>query len=156
MSAEERLRELDITLPPAPTPVANYVTSLPIGDLLLVSGHGPAPAEGVKTRGKVGSELTTEEAYRTARQTGLGILATVQRTLGSLDRVERVVKVLGLVNATPDFEEHPQVINGCSDLFVEVFGPDRGKASRSALGAGSLPGQIPTEIEAMFLIKTGD
>ncbi len=156
MSAEERLQELDITLPPAPTPVANYVTALPIGDLLLISGHGPAPAEGVKTRGKVGSELTTEEAYQTARQTGLGILATVQQTLGSLDRVERVVKVLGLVNATPDFEEHPQVINGCSDLFVEVFGPDHGKASRSALGVGSLPGQIPTEIEAMFLIKASD
>ena len=153
MSTEQRLKELDITLPPAPTPVANYVTALPVGDLLFVSGHGPAPAEGVKLTGKVGGDLTTKEGYQAARQTGLSILATVRKTLGSLDRVERVVKVFGLVNALPDFQEHPQVINGCSDLFVEVFGADRGKASRSAIGAGSLPGNIPTEIEAMFWVK---
>ncbi len=155
MSAEERLQELEITLPPAPTPVANYVTALPVGDLLFISGHGPAPADGVKVAGKLGRDLTAEEGYQAARQTGLGILATLRQTLGTLDRVERVVKVLGLVNATPDFAEHPQVINGCSDLFVEIFGPENGKASRSAVGAGSLPGQIPTEIEAMFLVKNG-
>ena len=153
MSAEENLLEKKITLPEPPRPVANYVTSLLVGDILYVSGHGPAPAEGVKTKGKLGKDVTVEEGYASARQTGLGILATVRAKLGSLDRVERVVKVLGLVNATPEFADQPTVINGCSDLFVEVFGDDRGRAARSAVGAGSLPGNIATEIEAIFQVK---
>jgi enamine deaminase RidA (YjgF/YER057c/UK114 family) len=154
MSAEANLAAKKIVLPPAPKPVANYVTSMRVDSLLFVSGHGPAPREGVKTTGKVGQDLTAEEGYQAARQTGLGILATVRAALGSLDKVERVVKLLGLVNAAPDFQEHPRVINGCSDLFVEVFG-DAGRGTRSAVGAGSLPGNIATEVEAIFLLKEG-
>ena len=154
MSAEQNLSDRKIVLPAAPKPVANYVTSLRVGEILYVSGHGPAAREGVKTTGKVGKDLTQEEGYIAARQTGLGILATVRQALGSLDHVERVVKLLGLVNAAPDFQDHPKVINGCSDLFVEVFG-DAGRGTRSAIGAGSLPGNIATEVEAIFLVKTG-
>ena len=152
MSAERRLEELKITLPRAPKPVANYVTSVRIGDILHVSGHGPAPAEGVKTLGKVGRDLTADEGYRAARQTGLSILATLRETLGSLDRVDRVVKLLGMVNATEDFRDHPRVVNGCPDLFVEVFG-EPGRGARSAVGMASLPGDIATEVEAIFLLK---
>lgn len=153
MSAEEKLQALGIDLPPAPKPAANYITSLEVGDCLYVSGHGPAPADGIKTVGKLGADLTVEEGYQSARRTGLGILATVRERLGSLDRVARVVKILGLVNATAEFGDQPTVINGCSDLFVEVFG-DAGRGTRSALGAGSLPGGIATEIEAIFQITT--
>lgn len=152
MSAEENLSRLKLDLPEAPQPAANYITSLRIGDLLFLSGHGPAPAEGVKDRGKVGGELTAEEGYRSARQTGLSLLATVRAALESLDRVDRVVKLLGMVNSTPDFGEQPKVINGCSDLFVEVFGKEKGCGTRSAVGVGALPGGIPTEIEAIFQV----
>jgi enamine deaminase RidA (YjgF/YER057c/UK114 family) len=151
-SAEKNLVEKHLVLPKAPKPVANYVTSVLVGDTLYVSGHGPAPLEGVKTIGKVGRDLTTEEGYQAARRTGLSILATVRETIGSLDRVDRVVKLLGMVNATEDFEFHPRVINGCSDLFVEVFG-DPGRGVRSAIGMASLPGNIATEIEAIFQVK---
>ncbi len=151
-SAEKNLEDKKIVLPKAPKPVANYVTSVLVGDTLYVSGHGPAPLEGVKTTGKVGRDLTTEEGYQSARRTGLSILSTLKESLGSLDRVERVVKILGMVNSTDDFEFHPRVINGCSDLFVEVFG-DKGRGARSAVGMGSLPGNISTEIEAIFQIK---
>jgi len=152
MSAERNLTEKQISLPKAPKPVANYVTSVKVGDLLYVSGHGPAPIEGVKTLGKVGKDLTAEEGYQSARRTGLNILATAREALGTLDRVERVVKVLGMVNSVPDFQDHPKVINGCSDLFVEVFG-DAGRGARSAVGMGSLPGNIATEIEVIFLLR---
>lgn len=153
MSAEENLESKKISLPPPPRPVANYVTSLRVGNLLYLSGHGPAPAEDVKGTGKVGRELTAEEGYRSARQTGLSLLATVRDVLGSLDGVERVVKVLGMVNCTPEFGEQPKVVNGCSDLFVEIFGEERGRGTRSAVGVGALPGGIPTEIEAIFEIR---
>ena len=152
MSSEARLESLGIELPPAPQPAANYVTSLQVGDLLYVSGHGPAPAPDVKTKGRLGEDLAVEDGYRAARQTGLGILATLRARLGSLDRVVRVVKLLGMVNARPDFPDHPKVINGCSDLFVEVFG-DAGRGTRSAVGMGSLPDGIATEIEALFQIR---
>jgi enamine deaminase RidA (YjgF/YER057c/UK114 family) len=152
MSAEKNLTEKNIVLPKAPKPVANYVTSVLVGDVLYVSGHGPAPLDGLKTTGKVGRDLTADEGFQSARRTGLSILATVRESLGSLDRVERVVKVLGMVNATEDFQYHPRVINGCSDLFVEVFG-DAGRGARSAVGMASLPGNISTEIEAIFLVK---
>ena len=152
MSAERNLTEKQISLPKAPKPVANYVTSVKVGDLLYVSGHGPAPIEGVKTLGKVGKDLTADEGYQSARRTGLNILATAREALGTLDRVERVVKVLGMVNSVPDFQDHPKVINGCSDLFVEVFG-DAGRGARSAVGMGSLPGNIATEIEVIFLLR---
>lgn len=153
MSAEANLQAKNITLPEPPQPVANYVTSLLIGDFLFVSGHGPAAMSDVKTTGKLGQDLHVDEGYQAARQTGLNILATVRAKLGSLDRVERVVKILGMVNAASDFADHPRVINGCSDLMVEVFGEEHGRASRSAIGMGSLPGNIATEIEAMFQVK---
>lgn len=151
-SPEKNLVDKNIVLPKAPKPVANYVTGVLAGDILYISGHGPAALDGVKTIGKVGRDLTTEEGYQSARRTGLSILATVREVLGSLDRVERVVKLLGMVNSTDDFTFHPRVINGCSDLFVEVFG-DHGRGARSAVGMGSLPGNIATEIEAIFQIK---
>ena len=154
MSTKDSLKASDINLPEPPQPVANYVTSLLIGDILYVSGHGPAPGPGIKTTGKLGADLHVDDGYKAARQTGLNILATVRAKLGSLDRVERVVKVFGMVNAAADFSDHPGVINGCSDLLVEVFGEDRGRASRSAVGMGSLPGNIATEIEAVFQVET--
>jgi enamine deaminase RidA (YjgF/YER057c/UK114 family) len=152
MSAEHNLAEKNIVLPRAPRPVANYITSLRVGDLLYVSGHGPATADGVKSNGKVGDDLTPDQGYKAARQVGLSILATVREALGSLDRVERVVKLLGMVNSTADFTEHPKVVNGCSDLLVEVFG-DHGRGTRSAVGMASLPGNIAVEVEAVFLVK---
>ena len=154
MKPSEKLVELGIDLPaPWRVPAGmSFVTAARTGRLLYVSGHGPAPADGIRTTGKLGRELNVEEGYRAARQTGLSILATVRAALGSLDRVERVVKVLGMVNSTPEFAEHPKVINGCSDLFVEIFG-DSGRAARSAVGMGSLPGAIATEIEAIILVR---
>ena len=149
MSAEQRLEELNIQLPDAPQPVAIYRPAVQVGNLLFVSGHGPNRADGTQITGKVGVELTAEEAKEAARVTGLCILSTVRSTLGSLDRVVRVVKVLGMVNATPEFGEQPQVINGFSELMMEVFG-DPGKGARSAVGMGSLPGNIPVEVEVVL------
>ena len=143
MSAEAKLRELGLTLPEIYTPGGNYVHAVRTGNLLFLAGKGPE-----KSEGKVGADISVEEAYAAARQVGLLLLAVMRQELGSLDRVSRVVKVLGLVNATPEFREHPQVINGCSDLFVSVFG-DRGRHARTSMGAGSLPHQIPVEIEAI-------
>ena len=154
-SPEARVRELKLELPTAPDPVANYVTGLQTGNMLYVSGTGPRAADGSLIVGKVGSDLTEEQGYQAARAAGLRVLATVRKTLGSLDRVERLVKVLGMVNATPDFGEQPKVINGFSDLMVEVFGPDAGKGARSAVGMGSLPFNIPVEIEAIFEVREG-
>ncbi|MDE2926362.1 MAG: RidA family protein [Acidobacteriota bacterium] len=152
MTAEQRLEELNIQLPDAPQPVAIYRPAVQVGNLLFVSGHGPNRADGTQITGKVGVELTAEEAKEAARVTGLCILSTVRSSLGSLDRVVRVVKVLGMVNATPDFGEQPQVINGFSELMMEVFG-DPGKGARSAVGMGSLPGNIPVEVEAIFEVE---
>ena len=152
MTAEQRLEELNIQLPDAPQPVAIYRPAVQVGNLLFVSGHGPNRADGTQITGKVGVELTVEEAKEAARVTGLCILSTVRNTLGSLDRVVRVVKVLGMVNATSDFGEQPQVINGFSELMMEVFG-DPGKGARSAVGMGSLPGNIPVEVEAIFEVE---
>ncbi len=152
MKAERRLEELNIQLPDAPQPVAIYRPAVQVGNLLFVSGHGPNRADGTQITGKVGVELTAEEAKEAARVTGLCILSTVRNSLGSLDRVVRVVKVLGMVNATPDFGEQPQVINGFSELMMEVFG-DPGKGARSAVGMGSLPGNIPVEVEAIFEVE---
>jgi enamine deaminase RidA (YjgF/YER057c/UK114 family) len=152
MKAEQRLEELNIQLPDAPQPVAIYRPAVQVGNLLFVSGHGPNRADGTQITGRVGVELTAEEAKEAARVTGLAILSTVRNTLGSLDRVVRVVKVLGMVNATPDFTEQPQVINGFSELMMEVFG-DPGKGARSAVGMGSLPGNIPVEVEAIFEVE---
>jgi enamine deaminase RidA (YjgF/YER057c/UK114 family) len=148
-SPEQRLRELGITLPPAPNPVATYVTRVQVGELLFTSGHGPGGATG-----KVGRELDLAAGRAAARETGLLLLATVRDHLGSLDRVVRVVKILGMVNCTEDFTQQPQVINGCSDLFVEVFGEDAGKGARSAVGMVSLPGAIPVEIEVVLQVRS--
>jgi enamine deaminase RidA (YjgF/YER057c/UK114 family) len=152
MGAEERLAALKLQLPPAPKPVATYVTAVRQGNLLYVSGHGPLRADGTLHTGKVGLDLDIAAGQAAARQTGLAILATVQSHLGSLDKVVRLVKVLGMVNSTADFVDHPKVINGYSDLMVEVFG-DAGKGARSAVGMGSLPGNIAVEVEAIFEVK---
>ena len=153
MGADARVAELQLELPPVPKPVATYVTAVRLGDLLYVSGHGPLRPDGTMHTGKLGADLDVAAGQAAARQTGLAILATVRSHLGSLDKVERLVKVLGMVNATPEFAEHPKVINGFSDLMVQVFGEDAGKAARSAVGMGSLPGGIAVEIEAIFQVR---
>jgi len=152
MGADARLAELNLTLPPAPKPVATYLTAVRVGNLLYVSGHGPLRLDGTMHLGKLGAGLGLEAGRDAARQTGLALLATVRANLGTLDRVVRLVKVLGLVNSDPDFNDHPKVINGFSDLMVEVFG-DAGKAARSAFGVAALPGGMATEVEAIFEVK---
>ncbi len=152
MGADARLAELNLTLPPAPKPMATYVTALRQGDLLYVSGHGPLRPDGTLHTGKLGADLDVAAGHAAARQTGLAILATVRLHLGSLDKVVRLVKALGMVNCTPDFNEQPKVINGFSDLMVEVFG-DAGKGARSAVGMVALPGGIAVEIEAIFQVE---
>jgi enamine deaminase RidA (YjgF/YER057c/UK114 family) len=153
MGAEARLRELGLELPATPTPIANYVTAARSGNLLFLSGHGPLQGGRALYQGTVGRDLTIEEGREAARLTGLNLLASARGALGSLDRVRRVVKILGMVRCPEDFVDHPNVINGCSDLMVEVFG-DRGRHTRSAIGVGSLPLGIPVEIE-MILEVTG-
>ncbi len=150
MSAEDNLAKLGITLPAMPAPIANYVRFKQVGDLVFLSGQGPRKPDGSTHTGKVGRDVTWEQAYEHAKLTGIGLLAAMKEAAGSLDRVE-VVKVLGMVNATPEFGDHPKVINGCSDLFVAVLG-DKGRHARSAVGMGSLPGNITVEIEAIIRI----
>ncbi|HSG71301.1 MAG TPA: RidA family protein [Planctomycetaceae bacterium] len=146
MSADAKLAELGIELPPAPKPAGVYNPLVQTGNLIFVSGHGPLKSDGSMITGKVGSDLSEAEGKAAARQTGLALLATIKNQLGSLDKVKRIIKVLGMVNATPDFGSHPSVINGCSELFVELWG-ENGRAARSAVGMGSLPGNISVEIE---------
>ena len=152
MGDEARLAELKLELPPPPKPVATYVTAVRQGDLLYVSGHGPLRPDGSMHTGKLGADLDVAAGQAAAKQTGLAILATVRSHLGTLDRVVRLVKVLGMVNCTPDFADQPKVINGFSDLMVEVFG-EPGKGARSAVGMGALPGGIAVEIEAIFQVR---
>ena len=151
MSVEERLRELGIELPEPPPPLGNYIGAVTVGNLVFLSGHGPRSASGEYSSGKVGGELTPEQGQEEARQVGLNMLATLRAEIGDLDRVRRVVKVLGMVNAAPDFRDHPSVINGFSDFMVEVFG-EKGRGARSAVGMGSLPFQIPVEVEMIVEI----
>ncbi|MBG88212.1 MAG: hypothetical protein CMO80_15095 [Verrucomicrobiales bacterium] len=151
MNAEAKLKELGIELPPAPPKGGVYKPVVFTGDLAFVSGHGPYQADETYMSGKVGSDLDLEAAQKAARQTGLALLATIQKEVG-LDKVKRVIKLLGMVNATPEFGEHPKVINGCSELFRDVFGED-GVGSRSAVGMGSLPGNIPVEIELTIEVE---
>src|SRR5262249_26290834 len=148
MGAEARLTELNLTLPPPPKPVATYLTAVRHGNLLYVSGHGPLRPDGTMHTGRLGDDLDLAAGQAAARQTGLAILATVRSQLGTLDKVVRLIKVLGMVNCTPDFADQPKVINGFSDLMVEVFG-ESGKGARSAVGMGALPGRIAVEIEAI-------
>ncbi|TKB77743.1 MAG: RidA family protein [Nitrospira sp.] len=149
-SAEDNLKLKGITLPPLATPVANYVPAVRVGNLLFVSGTGPSPST---PRGKVGTDLSLEQGYQAARATGLNILATIRATLGSLDKVKRIVKVLGMVNSAPGFTEQPKVINGFSDLMVEIFGEAIGKHARSAVGMAELPFNIPVEIEVIVEVE---
>ena len=149
MGAEQTIKDLGIELPQPVQPIASYVRWVQTGNLLFISGTGPGDET---QRGKLGSTMSVEEGYEAAREVGLQILATAKAALGDLDRVSRVVKVLGMVNCTPDFEQQPQVINGCSDLFIEVFG-DAGRHTRSAVGFVSLPGQIPVEIECTMEVR---
>jgi enamine deaminase RidA (YjgF/YER057c/UK114 family) len=146
---EQRLKDLGIELPPPAQPIATYVRYVQTGNLLFISGTGPSDSA---PKGKVGTDLTVEQGKQVAREVGLGIIATAQQALGDLDRVKRVVKVLGMVNCAPDFDQQPQVMNGCSDLFVEVFG-EAGRHTRSAVGFVALPGQIAVEIECTMEVE---
>jgi enamine deaminase RidA (YjgF/YER057c/UK114 family) len=152
MSAEKRLQELGIKLPAVPTPVANYVPYRIAGGMLYLSGQGPRDANGNHLTGQVGGPVSVEEGYKRARLVGLGLLAVARHALGSLDRIDAVVKLLGMVNGVPGFGDQPKVINGCSDLFVEVLG-EAGRHARSAVGMGSLPSDISVEIEAIMAVK---
>ncbi|MBM3644369.1 MAG: RidA family protein [Alphaproteobacteria bacterium] len=152
MKTEKRLKELGIELAPAVAPVANYVNAVRTGNLLFLAGKGPGQPGKPMPTGKVGRDMTKEQAYIHARETGLSLISVMKAELGDLDRVKRIVKLLGMVNAVPEFGDHPEVINGCSDLFVQVFG-DRGRHARSAVGMGSLPRGIPVEIEAIVEIE---
>jgi enamine deaminase RidA (YjgF/YER057c/UK114 family) len=151
-TVERALAGMGLTLPPPPTAVANYVGAVVAGKLVFVSGHGPVKGGQLTYRGKLGREFTTAEGYEAARLVMLNCLATLKAAIGSLDRVRRIVKLLGMVNGTTDFTEQPQVINGASDLLVSIFG-DRGKHARSAVGMGSLPFNIAVEIELVVEIR---
>ena len=150
---ESRLAEMGIELGDAPQPVANYVTAVKTGNLVFLAGHGPSlPAGGYMT-GKVGQDLTVEEGYEAARFTGIALLRSLKASIGDLNKVKRIVKVTGMVNCTNDFEDHPTVINGMSDLMVEVFGEGVGKHARSAVGMSSLPLNIAVEIEMVVEVS---
>jgi enamine deaminase RidA (YjgF/YER057c/UK114 family) len=168
-SAEERVRQLKLELPPPFKTTNSLAPAVRVGDLLFVSGHGPASADGKRIVGRLGLDMGSlpapgtfpgvgpgmdvKQGQAAARLAGLNILSTVRAELGSLDKVVRVVKTLGMVQATPDFTQHPQVVNGCTDLLVEVFGEKAGKGARSAVGMSSLPGGIPVEVEVIFQVR---
>lgn len=153
MTAEERLAALGLQLPPPPPRGGVYKPVVIVGGLAYVSGHGPYLGEGGYITGRVGADLDLAAGKEAARQTGLALLATLEHELGSLNMVKRVVKLLGMVNCTPEFSEHPKVINGCSELFGQIWGEDRGIGARSAVGMGSLPGNIAVEIEGIFELQ---
>lgn len=153
MGAEARIKELGITLPNPPKPMGNYIPAVRVGNLLFLSGHGPIRVgDQPLTRGKVGRDMSVEEAYKVAREVGINLLGSARTALGSLDKVKRVVKVLGMVNAVESFGDQPKVINGFSDLMVEVFG-EQGKGARSAVGTSSLPNNMTVEVEAIFVVR---
>jgi enamine deaminase RidA (YjgF/YER057c/UK114 family) len=150
ISPNEKLNQLKLELPPAPAPLGVYKPFLIVDRLVYVSGHGPIMPDGNLIKGRVGKDMDQEEGKAAARQVGLAILSTLKSNLGNLNRIKRVIKVLGMVNSTEDFTKHPYVINGCSEVFAEVFGEENGIGVRSAIGMGSLPDNIPVEIEAVF------
>lgn len=150
MNADEQFEQLGLSLPPAPAPMGVYKPCLIDGKYLYLSGHGPLKDDKTLIEGRVGEDMDMDEAKLAARQVGLTMLATIKANIGSFSKIKRVIKVLGMVNCTPDFGKHPYVINGCSELFAAVWGPDNGVGVRSAVGMGSLPGNIPVEIEALF------
>jgi len=147
---EQRFSQLGLILPPAPSPVGVYKPCLIVGNFLYVSGHGTVKEDKTLIIGRIGKDMNQEEGKLAAQQVGLAILATIKKHLGSLDKIKRVIKVLGMVNCVPEFEKHPYIINGCSELFAKVWGEENGIGVRSAVGMGSLPDNIPVEIEAMF------
>ena len=150
LTPDQRFEQLGLTLPPAPTPLGVYKPLLVVGNFVYVSGHGNVKEDKSLIIGRIGNDMTMEEGKLAARQVGLAILATLKANLGSLNKIKRVVKVLGMVNCVPEFERHPFIINGCSELFAQVWGEENGIGVRSAVGMGSLPDNIPVEIEAMF------
>jgi enamine deaminase RidA (YjgF/YER057c/UK114 family) len=149
-TAEERFERLGLTLPPAPTPLGVYKPCLVDGKYLYVSGHGPVRNDKSLIIGRIGKDLDQEQGKLAAQQVGLTILSTIKTHIGGLNKVKRVIKILGMVNCVPEFEKHPYIINGCSELFAKVWGEDNGIGVRSAVGFGSLPDNIPVEIEALF------
>lgn len=149
-TAETAFQKLGLQLPPAPQPLGVYKPCLLDGKYLYVSGHGPVQNDKTLITGRIGRDMDMEQGKLAARQVGLTILSTIKTHIGSLDRIKRVVKVLGMVNCVPEFEKHPYIINGCSELFAQVWGEDNGIGVRSAVGFGSLPDNIPVEIEALF------
>lgn len=151
-SPEQQLKKLNISLPAVSQPIANYVKFVRTGNLIFLAGHGPTGANGVTITGKVGAELSIDEGYQAARTTAISLLATLQQALGSLNRVKRIVKVNGYVNCGSDFTQHPKVINGCSDLLVEIFG-EKGKHARAAMGMNSLPNNMAVEIEMVVEVE---
>lgn len=154
LTPDQRFEKLGLALPPAPKPLGVYKPFLVVDKFVYVSGHGTVKSDGTLIIGCVGKDLSPEEGKAAAQQVGLAILATLKKNLGSLDKIKRVIKVLGMVNAVPEFERHPFVINGCSELFARVWGEDNGVGVRSAVGMGSLPDNIPVEIEAMFELNS--
>lgn len=150
---ERRLAELGLELPPAPKPIGTYVPAVQVGNLLFLSGLGPRRADGTMVQGRLGADLTIEQGRDAARLVGLNMLASIRAALGSLDRVERIVKTLGMVNSAPDFDQQPKVIDGFADLFVEVFGPERGRGARSAVGMAALPNRIAVEVETIVQVR---
>lgn len=150
MTPDENFKALNLELPPAPKPMGVYKPFMIVGNFAYVSGHGTLKSDGTMIIGKVGQDMSADDGKLAAQQVGLAILATLKANLGSLNKIKRVVKTLGMVNATPDFGRHPYVINGCSELFAKVWGQDAGVGVRSAVGMGSLPENIPVEIEVMF------
>lgn len=155
MEHEKKIIQLGLELPPAPKAIGVYKPAVVIGNLCYTSGHGPLKPDGTLITGCVGRDLDQQAGYQAARQTGLALLATLRATLGSLDRVVRLVKLLGMVWCTPEFNQHPAVINGCSELFRDVFGDDAGVGARSAVGMNSLPVNMAVEVEAIFEIRSG-
>ena len=149
-SPEQNFEKLGLILPPAPNPLGVYTPSLVMGNFLYLSGHGTVKTDGSLIVGRIGEDLDIEQGKLAARQVGLAMLATIKSSLGSLDKVKRVIKVLGMVNCVPSFERHPYVMNGCSELFAAVWGQEMGIGVRSAVGMGSLPDNIPVEIEGLF------
>jgi len=153
MNADEKLKELNLELPPVPKPGGVYKPCLIDGKYLYLSGHGPVKNDQSLIKGKLGKDLSVEEGKQAARQVGLTMLATIRNCIGQLGKIKRVIKIFGMVNCTSEFEQHPYVINGCSELFAAIWGEDNGVGTRSAVGFTSLPGNIAVEIEAIFELK---
>jgi enamine deaminase RidA (YjgF/YER057c/UK114 family) len=155
LTPDQAFEKLGLTLPPAPTPMGVYKPCLIDGKYLYLSGHGPFKNDKSLIIGRIGKDMDIEEGKLAARQVGLSMLSTIKANLGSFNRVNRVIKILGMINCVEDFERHPYVINGCSELFAEIWGTENGVGVRSAVGMGSLPDNIPVEIEAMFELVEG-